>query len=60
MKLTMGEQLTKEWRKTFKTGDKLARLYYETRTNCCACASWDTFKNSWAGQEWIKRNKNLV
>lgn len=36
-------------------------LYYdEVCINCIAYASWDTFKDSWAGQQWIKRNRNRI
>lgn len=60
MKLTVGEWITKEWRKTFKTGNKMARLYYESLGPCSAVTSWEVFKTTWAGEEWIKRNQDKV
>lgn len=36
---------------------KLAINYYnEKRQNTSALASWESFKGSWAGQEWIKKH----
>ena len=33
----------------------LACIYYTECLSSVACASWDVFKNSWAGQLWIKK-----
>ena len=36
-----------------KRHDALAVLYYQSKGGTSACASWETFKGSWAGQQWI-------
>ena len=42
------------------TNDRLACKYYSERLSGVACASWEVFKESWAGQLWIKRNVPTV
>lgn len=39
-----------------KVGNKDAVAYYqECLASTSACASWETFKNSWAGKQWLAK-----
>ena len=56
--LTYNEQLQLQIRKATKQKNFLAVLYYSERLGTTsACASWETFKGSAAGQEWIKKHQ---
>lgn len=56
--LSYGEQIQRAWKQQKKKGDHLGMLYYETfGPKSSGLASWEAFKGSWAGQEWIKKQK---
>ncbi len=52
---TLQEQLDRQIRKHLKLGNLLAVRYYRERYDCSACASWERFRGSAMGIEWIKR-----
>lgn len=39
--------------------NRLAVLYYSERLGGVACASWETFKRSWAGKQWVAQKSVL-
>lgn len=56
---TLKEQLCEARHKCWKSGDAAGVAYYDEQIHnprLSACASWETFKGSWAGQEWRKRH----
>lgn len=59
--LSYDEQIISQIRKYRKLGNGAAVLYYEQRLGTSnACASWETFKGSWAGENWLKDNLILI
>lgn len=59
--LSYEEQLTRAIRKARKENDAEATLYYEQKLGTSsACGAWETFKGSWAGEQWLKANSLLI
>jgi len=67
-KLSYREQLIKKikaaWKKydhAYTSGDareaKLEAIYCTENLGGVACASWKTYRDSWAGKEWIRREE---
>lgn len=69
MKLSYAEQIQRKINKHLRAAGKLklsslsktsemqnhqlAVKYYNERLNSSACVSWEQFRGSWAGHEWI-------
>lgn len=50
------DELRTQIRLARKRQDFAAVIYYaQALATCCACAAWETFKGSWAGQAWLAR-----
>jgi hypothetical protein len=56
-KLSYPDQITRLFRQAAKKGDTLRARYYDERVNGVACASYDTFIASWAGQQWLQQQQ---
>lgn len=48
------DQIRRAFRKAAKAVDAPAMLYYEQRMN--ACVSFERFRGSWAGQQWMAKH----
>ena len=61
-RLSMPEQLDLEIRKSHKSGNATKLFYYlqAQKKNLSACADYETFINSWAGTEWLKKNMENI
>ncbi len=55
MKLSYHDQILREMRKAAKRKDEAAMRYYSEAVAWVACVSFERFRNSWAGQNWMKR-----
>lgn len=60
MKPSYGEQIYAEIQKSRKQKDASRLFYYQQAVNHIACASWETFKGSWAYDQWMLRNKDAI
>lgn len=59
-KLSYQDQIKHLWRKAYKDKDAAALLYYERAATYHACVSYETFVKSWAGEEWLKKEKDNI
>ena len=58
--LTVPEQMQREITRARKKRDAAAVVYYSQRTHVAACVSWETFQDSWAGENWRKENAERI
>mgnify|MGYP003325335057 FL=1 len=56
MKPTYAEQIGAEISRSRKQRDSARLFYYTEALNYSAMAGWDTFRKSWAGEQWLARN----
>ena len=45
-----------KWGKTPKKEDRAEIAYYQETLKGSACVSWERFKTSWAGENWMIKN----
>jgi hypothetical protein len=55
--LTYREILERLIAKAFRAKEYLAAIYYSERLSGVACASWEKFKGSWAGERWVAQHQ---
>jgi hypothetical protein len=61
MKQGIIDQLTIELKKSIKTRNTARIVYYQQAIDkSIAVVSFERFKGSWAGEEWLKRNVNAI
>lgn len=60
MQLSYEDKIKREYNKAMKRRDKAAALYYSQQFANSACVSWERFKESWAGQEWLKKFQDFI
>lgn len=57
MKLSYQDQLKRKLRAAVRRGDEDAAAYYAENMSGVACVSWERFRGSWAGQQWLKKRR---
>ena len=60
MKPTYAEQIVAEIARSRKQRDSARLLYYTEALNYSAVAGWDTFRKSWAGEQWLSQNADRI
>ena len=60
MKPTYAEQIRAEIARSRKLCDSARLFYYTEALNYSAVAGWDTFRKSWAGEQWLARNIDRI
>lgn len=60
--LSLSEQITKEITKSYNKKQAARLYYYKTNmeNGALAIASWEQFKGSWAGTNWIKQHEPAI
>ncbi len=53
--LSYKEQITRLFRQAAKRRDEAAMQYYGEAFSGVACVSFERFKGSWAGENWLKQ-----
>jgi hypothetical protein len=54
-KLSYADQINREFRKAAKRRDNAAMQYYAEASGSVACVSFERFRGSWAGQNWLRK-----
>ena len=60
MKPTYAEQIRAEIARSRKLRDSARLFYYTEALKYSAVAGWDTFRKSWAGEQWLARNIDRI
>ena len=60
MKPTYAEQIGAEITRSRKLRDSARLFYYTEALKYSAVAGWDTFRKSWAGEQWLARNADKI
>ena len=60
MKPTYAEQIRAEIRRSRKLRDSARLFYYTEALKYSAVAGWDTFRKSWAGEQWLAQNAGRI
>ena len=60
MKPTYAEQIGAEITRSRKLRDSARLFYYTEALKYSAVAGWDTFRKSWAGEQWLARNIDRI
>ena len=58
--LSYGEQIHAEIARSRKQRDSARLFYYTEALNHHAVAGWDTFRKSWAGEQWLSQNADRI
>ena len=60
MKPTYAEQIVAEIARSRKLRVSARLFYYTEALNYSAVAGWDTFRKSWAGEQWLSQNADRI
>ena len=60
MKPTYAEQIRAEIARSRKLRDSARLFYYTEALKYSAVAGWDTFRKSWAGEQWLSQNADRI
>ena len=60
MKPTYAEQIGAEIARSRKLRDSARLFYYTEALKYSAVAGWDTFRKSWAGEQWLAQNADRI
>lgn len=58
--LSYQDQIKRKIRKARNDKNAPAMVYYRQALDWSACAGFETFSTSWAGQQWLEKNKKEI